>query len=516
MSQHNVVELVPVGNLFVWAEGTETSQVLTEALGVLRRCPAIQAAIEADQDRHGCGKKKLRLEEKFWACATTPDLPGVQIRRGPIEAGSLRLAPGRPRMAPEVVYVFLVMRGLHGSVTDRDAVERLRDSMTVRAYVAGRNVGMPGATTILENLNVVSNPTRELILEAQIGVIGDEGLDDFARLTLDSTAVAANSAWPNDAGMMWALLARAYHYMGQLPKLGLPEVRAWHCPRWLKEIKGLAFQINTAHGKKERKRRKLYRQLLDRGAKVVTHLADQYRDVLLPAKRRLQLSPRLECAVRKLWERIGDDLAHACRVYECARRRVLEGQTVAAADKVLSLADPDAAFIQKGGREPVIGYKPQLGRSRNGFVTALRLSQGNTADATELVPLVRDSVVRTGVVPTEVITDDGYASKAGRNELLAMEIGSVVISGSKGRKLTPVQEWDSDAAAQARSDRSAVESLIFTLKFVHEFGQMRRRGLEPVRAEMLEKVIAHNFRRMVQVRSLKAQQARQEGVPKVA
>ena len=54
MSQHNVVELVPVGNLFAWVEGTGTSQVLAEALAILRRCPAILAAIEADQDRHGC------------------------------------------------------------------------------------------------------------------------------------------------------------------------------------------------------------------------------------------------------------------------------------------------------------------------------------------------------------------------------------------------------------------------------------------------------------------------------
>ena len=41
---------------------------------------------------------------------------------------------------------------------------------------------------------------------------------------------------------------------------------------------------------------------------------------------------------------------------------------------------------------------------------------------------------------------------------------------------------------------------MFTLKCVVQFGRMRRRGLESVRAEMLEKIIAYNFRRIIQVR----------------
>ena len=45
-----------------------------------------------------------------------------------------------------------------------------------------------------------------------------------------------------------------------------------------------------------------------------------------------------------------------------------------------------------------------------------------------------------------------------------------------------------------------MESLIFVLKFLFGFGRLRRRGLEAVQAELLGKVVAHNFYRMVLLR----------------
>jgi hypothetical protein len=49
-------------------------------------------------------------------------------------------------------------------------------------------------------------------------------------------------------------------------------------------------------------------------------------------------------------------------------------------EKIISLSDSDASFIVKGGWNTVVGYRPQLARSRSGFVSALVLPQGNAAD----------------------------------------------------------------------------------------------------------------------------------------
>jgi len=513
MSQVKVDALAPVGNLFLAVEDTETTKVLRIALDLLERCPEIETRIGEDQDRLARRKKKLRLEQKEWEASATPDLLHLALR-DEIDADGLRLGPGRPRLPADLVYVFLMLRGRHGSVTDLDAIERLRDSVTVQVYLRNRALKVPGATTILENVNAVSNETREFILDAQLGLIREKGLDDFTRLTVDSTAADANSAWPTDAGMLYGLLSRAYHNLGRLALLGLPELKPWHCGKWQRQMKGLVFQINTAKG--ERQRQKLYRQLLDRAGRMATYLTLQCQNVFRPAKAAAALAPRLGERLERLWERIERDLADAERVRQYTRARVLDGQSIPSTEKVLSLADAVAAFIQKGGREAVLGYKPQVGRSGNGFVSALILEAGNPADAVELVPMVLQSQARTGVLPPRVITDDGYTSSLGRECLLYLGVEEVVFSGAKGKKITPTADWEAAAGRQARNGRSAVESLIFTLKFVHEFGRLRRRGLEAVRAEMLEKVIAYNFRRMVQVRESQAKAGQRQPAAQTA
>ncbi len=88
----------------------------------------------------------------------------------------------------------------------------------------------------------------------------------------------------------------------------------------------------------------------------------------------------------------------------------------------------------------------------------------NTADSAQLVPAITESVQRTGVIAALVSTDDGYSSKAGRDALIKMGIKHVSISGAKGKKITPEEEWDSNVHKEARNDHSAVESLMFMLK----------------------------------------------------
>ena len=56
----------------------------------------------------------------------------------------------------------------------------------------------------------------------------------------------------------------------------------------------------------------------------------------------------------------------------------------------------------------------------------------------------------------------------------------ISINGAKGRALTARADWESDDYALARDRRSAVESLVFSLKQGFEFGEVARRGLSAV------------------------------------
>jgi IS5 family transposase len=112
---------------------------------------------------------------------------------------------------------------------------------------------------------------------------------------------------------------------------------------------------------------------------------------------------------------------------------------------------------------------------------------------------------RTGVVPTVLSVDDGYASKANMDAMKAQGIKVISINGSKGRAITARAAWNSDEYAEARDQRSAVESLMFTLKQGFGFGQVARRGLSSVHGEMLEKAIAYNLCHAARLRRGSAQ-----------
>lgn len=209
------------------------------------------------------------------------------------------------------------------------------------------------------------------------------------------------------------------------------------------------------------------------------------------------LPPSRRELLKRTLEQIRNDIADAKRVVEYAGERVFKDRKLPSTEKVLSLSDGSAAYIKKGGRDPVIGYKPQLVRSRNGFVTSLIVPQGNAADSIKLVPAILDSIGRTGVIAELVSTDDGYASAKGREDLQDLGVKSISISGAKGKKLTDPEDWSSEVYRDARRNRSAVESLMFTIKDGFDFGELGRRGIDAVRNELLEKVLAYNSCRII-------------------
>ncbi len=84
--------------------------------------------------------------------------------------------------------------------------------------------------------------------------------------------------------------------------------------------------------------------------------------------------------LERLLNQILEGIEDAGRIIAFAEKRVFEGNTVSFQDKELSLADKSAAYIEKGGREPVIGYKPQIARCGNGFIAGLIVREGNPAD----------------------------------------------------------------------------------------------------------------------------------------
>jgi hypothetical protein len=487
-----------ISNLFLPVPETDLRDFLDEVEELAGFAPEIITAIEADLDAHARRKKKLRLEDRKFYASRTEDFPALGIKDGQLSNQRLSLEEGRPRLPAEAVYMFLMLRGFLGSLSTKPSRRLLRESMSLYDWLQRRGLEMPGVSTILDNLNVISHETRDRIFGRQIARVLQEDLDDFKALTIDSTSVKANSSWPTDAKILTGLLMRVDRLGQKLDVFGLENFRQGWVPHWLEEMDKLEFQICLVAGKanSKGKLKKRYRQLLHRGRKAVDGLRAEFErfeqglsiEALAPSRRVL---------LQRVVDQIRTDLSDVERVLEYASDRVFKDQTIPSTDKVLSLSDGSAAYIQKGSRNPVIGYKPQLVRSANGFVTSLLVPEGNAADSINLVPAIGDAIKRTGVSAEWVSTDDGYASAKGRDELLTLGVQNLSISGSKGKKLTTLEDWNSEVYREARRCRSAVESLMFTIKDGFAFGQLGRRGIDAVRDELLEKVLAYNCCRSI-------------------
>jgi len=303
------------------------------------------------------------------------------------------------------------------------------------------------------------------------------------------------------------LVARLYQRGGRLNPVGLPNFVEPRIAKVLGAMSLLDREISLGSGRPQgaRKRPYLYRKLLKKARRATALLAPQVEQTQ-QALRALDVLPSQRVRAARLVEWLQTDLENLRQVVENCRARVLRNEKVPMSEKVLSVSDPDVGYMAKGGREAVVGYKPNLARSASGLVTGLIVPQGNAAESGHLVPMFEQVVRRTTVIPDTVSVDDGYASAAGRVSLLGREVEVVSISGSKGKKITPDADGDSEAYAIARDDRSAVESLMYTIKYGFDFGRVARRGLENVRAELLEKVLAYNFCRLAACRAAKARE----------
>jgi hypothetical protein len=488
--------------VFLTPIDSRLNDFLNEIHQIARFEPSIVERIDEDLDLHAKKKKLLRLVDAQFLAGQTPDLPKLQLQLRELKLDNIDLETGRPRTEAYIVYLFLMLRGLIGGCKDQHARLLQEESITLKLWLNDLGLELPPASTLSENLNAVSNQTRSLIHQVQLRWILEQDLDDFQKCFIDSTAVEANTERPTDSTILVRLIARVCTTGGNLHRWDLPDMNPIGLLEQQEELRRLNQQIHFLNGKAraEAKRQKLYFQLVRRVRRLRKRLLRDLESVRRKLESRTDLAPSRRLRGQEALDLLAEDLAALEQAANVCERRIMEQEKVPMAEKIVSLSDSDASFIVKGGWNTVVGYRPQLARSGSGFVTALVLPRGNAADSRHLVAMVKEQIANTGVIPAMTSADDGYSSQEGREEVLGLGVKVVSISGAKGKKLIESQQWKSRPYRQARAERSAIESLVFTLKEGFEFGEMARRTQENVLAEMLEKVLAYNIFQIIRLR----------------
>lgn len=150
-----------------------------------------------------------------------------------------------------VTFIFLLLRGYFSSMSDQFSINYLKESISLHCFFQLINIKMPGKSTINDNLNCISNETREYILQKQLKMILEEELEDFEKAYIDSTAVEGSTCWPTDAGIILSFLTRIYKNSNKFkPNFNLNNFSNDKCiGKKLKKLKSLLFEINMIAGK---------------------------------------------------------------------------------------------------------------------------------------------------------------------------------------------------------------------------------------------------------------------------
>jgi len=477
---------------------SDFSDSLREAHRLFVRNPSIGEHIFADQEAYGKQKKVTRLEDKAWVLNHQPSIFGDSEGQYIPQTKEIYLTDGRPRMTPFLVFVCIYIRGLFGGFKSKVTQRFLNESTTFRNMCFNLGVKAPGASTVIDNLNIVSAETYNIIHKAQILHALNEKLDTFDEASFDSTSVEGNVCWPTESNLLYLLVKRIYHVGSQLDKFGVSPMHERNFPKIIIDLNKINTKIALESGKPNciKKRKSDYNAMLGKSKGAMAKF-DKEMVKIIQSVEKVDILPSRKAKLLETISLMNEDILNLQKVINSAERRVIKGESVKAEDKVISISDRAARMIVKGGRDPVCGYKPQIGRSKNGFVSVLVVPLGNASDAGQLNGLIEKHRENTGVLPRVITVDDGYSNKKERDYWLEKGVETFSIGGAKGKKITAEDEWDSEEYCKARNDRSAVESIMYCLKFGYNLGRMMRRGLENVRNEMMEKIIAYNFDRTV-------------------
>ncbi len=95
------------------------------------------------------------------------------------------------------------------------------------------------------------------------------------------------------------------------------------------------------------------------------------------------------------------------RVIEQTERRVFEGETVPAVEKVVSLFESHSDIIKKGNRKIQYGHKLNLSSGRSGLILDVVVEAGNPPDSQRFLVMLDRHIECYGRAPRQVAADGG-------------------------------------------------------------------------------------------------------------
>jgi len=387
---------------------------------------------------------------------------------------------GRAGMSGDQVLRALMVKQMTGFSYDELAFH-LVDSASYRRFCRiGIGDRPPKKSTLQRNIKKVKAETLEAINVLLMKHAQQADIEHGRKVRTDCTVVNAAVHAPSDSSLLLdcvVVLTRLLGYARQYVQVGFTN----HTRRAKRRAIGIQHAATKAN------RLPLYRDLLE-----VTENTVAAAEGTAPALDAFRGGNLLdEAAAQGLAEELRQFVGLARRVIDQTRRRVLDGKTVPALEKIVSIFEPHVDIIVKDRRETLFGHKICLTGGASGLVTDVMVLSGNPCDATLALEMVRRQVKLYGRPPRQVSFDGGFASRENLEAIKGVGVKDVAFSKGRGMAVTEMVK-SSWVYRKLRNFRAGVEGIISLLKRAFGLGRCTWRSLPSFKAYAWASVLTAN------------------------
>jgi len=354
----------------------------------------------------------------------------------------------------------------------------LEDSASFRAFARLPLKWSPKKSVLHQTIAALGPMTWEAVNRALLASAKQDRLESGATVRFDSTVTAALMHEPSDSALLCDAVRVMTRLLGRSETLTEAPAVRWRDRRRLAKKRARAIEYSRGQDKK----RQLYRDLV-----AATQASRAELQAVAAA-----LAESAETAVARWRAEVDHYLPLIARVIIQTQRRVFDGHTVPASEKLVSLFEPHADIIVKGGREVQYGHKLSLATGKSGLILDVVIEAGNPADAERFLPMLDRHIARAGAPPRQTAADGGYASRANLDAAKARGVADVAFHKKCGIAVTDMVKspW---VYRRLRNFRAGIEAAISCFKRAYGAARCTWRGLEHFKAYIWSAVVAHNL-----------------------
>src|SRR6201993_4489037 len=356
------------------------------------------------------GERGVRLEPLLAAISDFLDDQGDMIEciRRDLVRGLKKPGSGRSGLTPRQILRSLVLMRLK-NWDYRELRERIADGLTLRQFTDFYCAPVPKHDAFQRGFIRLTPQTLRAVNDLVVRAAVELGLEDGAKLRVDSTVVQTDIHHPTDNTLLWDVVRVVTRLVRRLAKA-----------LELRRIKGFCDRTRSARRRMYEIQRMTTRQRHEQQTHTYRVLIDIAEEVVGNARAGLEKTRTMrgkDMFADMAIEELRRQIEHFChlgdRVVDQARRRVLFGEQVATDEKIYSIFEPHTDLIKRGKvRTPVeFGHKVFLAESAEGLITQYEVLKGNPPDEVHVASSLQRHRQAFGRAPQLYGSDRGFFSQ---------------------------------------------------------------------------------------------------------